>query len=187
MRLTIVFAFALAITAQDQRYSSKPGVAEGKSTGKPTDATRIRNAIEFTPDGVFLHRAALDNAFVIEFGMWARTRGDSADVRNTASELILVETRFGDDLRKLAGKKHVVLPEKLNERSAGDRANLLHATDTDRSFVEQLLQRYDREIVSYQREALAGSDPDIKSFALDGVETLQEHRRLVEALQEKLK
>lgn len=185
MRLTIVFAFALAITAQDQRYSSKPGAPGGKST--TTGATRVRNAIEFTPDGVFLHQAALDNAFVIEFGMWARTRGASAEVRNTASGLLLLETKFGDDLRKLAGKKHVALPEKLNDRSPGDRANFLHATDTDRSFVEQLLQRYDREIASFQREAQAGSDFDIKSFASNGVVTLQEHRGLIEALQEKLK
>jgi len=185
MRLTIVFAFALAVTAQQQRYSSKPRAAEGKSK----DAARIKNAIEFTPDGVFLQNAAVDNAFVIEFGIWAKSHGESADVRSAASELVLLETRFGDDLRKLAGRKHVALPEKLNDRDAADRAHIdsLHATDTDGAFIEQLLRRYDREMVSFQREAQAGSDPDIKSFASDGVATLQKHRRLVEALAGKLK
>jgi len=56
MRLTIVFALALTVTAQEQRYSSKPGAPDGKSKG----ATRIKNAIEFTPDGVFLQQAAVD-------------------------------------------------------------------------------------------------------------------------------
>lgn len=185
MRLTIVFALALAVTAQEQRYSSKPGPVDGKSNG----VTRIKNAIEFTPDGMFLQKAAVDNAFVIEFGIWARTRGESADVRTTASELVLLETRFGDDLRKLAARKHVALPEKLNERDAVDRAHIdsLHAADTDRAFVEQLLWRYNQEIVSFQREAQAGSDPDIRSFASEGAARLQEHRRLVEELQGKPK
>jgi len=45
--------------------------------GKFKGATRIKNAIEFTPDGVFLQQAAVDNAFVIEFGIWAKTHGES--------------------------------------------------------------------------------------------------------------
>jgi len=127
---------------------------------------------------------------VIEFGIWAKTHGDSIDLRNTASELALLETRFGDDLRKLAGRKHVALPEKLNERDAAESCP--HRQHAYHGYGPHLLRatapwRYDQEIVSFQREAQVGSDPDIKSFASDAVATLQKHRRLVEALQVKLK
>jgi putative membrane protein len=184
MRLTIVFALALAVVAQDRRYSSKPATAGAR----PKSTVHI-NAIEFTPDGVFLQGAAVDNAFVTEFCSWAKRHSESADVRNTAGELALLETKLGDDLRKLAGRKHVTLTEKLNDRDAAERADIdsFHTTDTDRSFVEQLLWRYDQAIVSFEREGQGGSDPDIKSFASDGAGSLQKHRRLVEALQERLK
>src|SRR5437660_10046986 len=142
--LTIIFAVALVIVAQDRRYSSKP-VTPG---ARPKSAVHI-NAIEFTPDGVFLQGAAVDNAFVTEFCSWAKRHSQSADVRSTATELALLETKLGDDLRKLAGRKHVTVTEKLNDRDAADRAHIdsLHSTDTDRSFVEQLLWRYDQAIV----------------------------------------
>ena len=182
MRLTIVFALALTAAAQDHRYSSKPSAPGGKSKG----VTRVKNAIEFTPDGVFLQKAAEDNAFVIEFGSWAKIHGERGNVRTTASELVFLEMKLGDDLRKLAGRKHVTLPEKVNDRDAAERARIDPA-DTDRSFVEQVLRRYDQEIVSFDREARAASDPDIKSFAADGVVTLQKHRRMVEVLQDKLR
>jgi predicted outer membrane protein len=185
MRLTIVFALALTAAAQDHRYSSKPSAPGGKSKG----GTRIKNAIEYTPDGVFLQKAAVDNAFVIEFSSWAKIHGEIGNVRTTASELAFLEMKLGDDLRKLAGRKHVTLPEKVNDRDAAERARIdsMHPADTDRSFVEQVLRRYDQEIVSFDREAQAASDPDIKSFAADGVTTLQKHRRMVEALQDKLR
>jgi predicted outer membrane protein len=183
MRLTIVFAFALAVMAQQQRYSSKPHALDGKSKG----ATRINNAIEFTPDGVFLQNAAVDNAFVIEFGIWAKTHGEAASVRDAANALASLEAKFGDDLRKLANRKRVAVLEKCNERDAVDRARIdnLHASDNDHAFIEQVLWRYDQEIVNFQREAQGGSDPDIKNFASLGFETLQSHRRLVEVLQKK--
>src|SRR5690242_6861762 len=182
--LTITFAVALALIAQDRRYSSKPATA-----GARAKSGLHINAIEFTPDGVFLQGAAVDNAFVTEFCSWAKRNSESADVRNTASELGLMETKFGDDLRKLAIRKHVTVTEKLNDREAADRAHIdsLHTTDTDRSFVEQLLWRYDQAIVSFQHEGQAGSDPEIKSFASDGVATLEKHRRQIEGLRERLK
>ena len=185
MKFTIVLGLALAVMAQEHRYSSHPPAP----AGKPKGGMRVKNAIEFTPDGDFLRKAAMDNEFVVEFCVWARAHGESGDVRMAASDLILLEFKLGDDLRKLAGRKHVVLPEKVNDRDAVERSRIdsLHAADTDHSFVEQLLRQYDQEMVRFQAEAQSGSDPEIRSFASDGVGILQKHRRLVEAVQDKVR
>lgn len=174
MKFIFVFAVALTLTAQQQRYSSKPVPVDGKSKS----TTRVKNAIEFTPDGIFLQQAALDNAFVIEFARWAKTHGENAGVRSTAVELDSLETKFGDDLRKLAARKHVALPDKPSDPD-------MQGIYSDREFVQQLLRRYDQEMVTFDREGRAGSDPDIRSFAAGGVETLQKHRRHVETLEER--
>jgi predicted outer membrane protein len=179
MRFAIIFALALAVTAQDQRYSSKPPARAGKSK----DAKRVKNAIDYTNDGVFLQKAAEDSAFLFEFSLWARTRAESEDVRSTASDLALLESKFGDDLRKLADRKHVTLPERVTDRAHIDS---VHAGDTGQSFVEQVLRRYDQEMLRFQAEAQNGSDLDIKTFAADGIAVLQKHRQLVQALQDRL-
>ena len=180
MRFTIVFALALVMTAQDHRYSSKPVAPAGKGKG----AMRVKNAIDYTNDGVFLQKAAEDNAFLFEFSQWARTRAESGDVRSTASDLALMESKFGDDLRKLGDRKRVTLPERVTDRA---RIDNLHAADTGRSFIEQMLRRYDLTMLRFQAEAQNGSDLDIKAFAADGVGALQKHRQIVEALQDRLK
>ncbi len=185
MKFTIVLGLAVAVMAQEHRYSSSPPAPAGKSKG----GMRVKNAIEFTPDGAFLQKAAQDNALVIEFGIWARAHGENPYVRGTAGDLIILEFKLGDDLRKLAGRKHVILAEKVNDRDAVERARIdsLHAADTDHSFIEQMLRQYDREMVRFQAEAQSGSDPEIRSFAADGISTLQKHRRLVEAVQDKVR
>jgi putative membrane protein len=185
MRFTIVLGLAVGIMAQEHRYSSKPPVPAGKSKG----GMHVKNAIDFTPEGDFLRKAALDNAFATEFGVWASAHGENPFVRSTASELGLLEMKFGDDLHKLAGRKHVILPEKVNDRDAAERARIdrIHTGDSDRSFIEQLLRLYDQEMVRFQAEAQSGSDPEIRGFAADGVGRLQKHRRLVEGLEDKVK
>jgi hypothetical protein len=63
MRFTIILALALAVMDQDQRYSSKPPARAAK--GK--EAKRVKNAMDYTNDGVFLQKAAEDNAFLFEY------------------------------------------------------------------------------------------------------------------------
>jgi putative membrane protein len=179
MRFTIICALALAAAAQDQRYSSKPPAR----VGKPQDAKRVKHAIDYTNDGLFLQKAAEDNAFLIEFSLWARSRVENGDVRSIASDLVILESKFGDDLRKLGDRKHVTLPEKVTDRAHLDS---VHAGDTDRSFVEQMLRRYDQEMLRFQAEAQNGSDLDIKTFAADGIAVLEKHRQVVQALQDRL-
>jgi putative membrane protein len=180
MRFTIIFAFAVAVTAQDQRYSSKPP----KPAGKVKDGKRVKNAIDYTNDGVFLQKAAEDNAFLFEFSLWAKSHAESGDVRSAASDLSLLESKFGDDLRKLADRKHVTLQEKVTDRTHIDS---LHVADTGQSYMEQMLRRYDQEMLRFQAEAQNGSDLDIKTFAADGIAVLQKHRHQVQALQDRLK
>ena len=185
MRLVVVLGCATALMAQTQRYSSNPS-GPGPKSGP---AKHVKNALDYTPDGDFLRRAAEDNAFAIEYAVWSRAHGKSEAVRGTATELLAQETKLGDDLRKLAVHKHVLLREKINDRDAAERSRIdsIHSGDTDQSFVEQLLRRYDQEMVGFQKEADSVADPDIRAFASAGVGTLEKHRKLMEALVGKIK
>src|ERR1700738_437444 len=101
--------------AVKQRYSTRPNASSGKVRGVHKG---IPSATDFTSDGEFLKQTALDNAFLIAVEKWTKEHRVSGDVRRTASKMLAEDQRLGDEIRKLAGRKHVTLSDSRNEEDA---------------------------------------------------------------------
>jgi len=150
-----------------------------REAGQQSHGNQERSGITF--EGDFLRQAAEDNAFLLEIARWTKDQGHEGDVRNIANELLMGETRLGDELRKFAAKKHVTLPDKLSEADSAARLRMesLKAQDVDQFFVEEAQNRYRQEITRFETEAQQGIDPDIKKWAAGGTATLERHQKLV--------
>lgn len=170
--LTMLLSFAL--TGQDRSYTNQSAAAKKSGRGIP-----IKNTAEYTFEGDFLRRAAADNAFLLEISKAAKLQG-SSNVRTIAGELVSGEGKLGEEIRKLAARKHITLPDTLTEadNAAKQRMESLSAEDLDQFFTEQALLRYRIEIISFETEAKQGIDLDIKKWAADELGRLERHQKL---------
>lgn len=156
------------VPLQQHRYSTRTATPRGKPHGSPE---RIRNPVDYTTDGEFLKQSAKNNARLLEIVSRTKDHGSGADIRRAAGELLVVHTRFGEDLRRIAAKKHVSLPEQIRP-----------AADSGLTFTDQVLNHCVIEIARFETEAKQGSDPDIRKWVANQIATFEKDRQMMETL-----
>lgn len=168
---------------QQQRYSTRPNASGGKAHGIPK---HLPGATDFTSDGEFLKQTALDNAFLTALEKWTKEHRAGADVRRTASEMLGEDLRLGDEIRKLAGRKHVTLGDTRNEADAAALSGMdsLHGSEAERFFIDQVTMRCQLEIARFETEAQQGNDPDIRKWASSQIAIFDRHVEMLRALKQ---
>src|SRR5881409_2554006 len=58
-----------------------------------------------------------------------------------------------------------------------DRQAKLSGADFDRAYMKDMVKEHDRDVKAFRKEADAGKDPDVRSWAAKTLPTLQEHQQ----------
>jgi putative membrane protein len=179
--VVLALAFAFLMPMQQQRYSTRPSASSGKVHGI---SKQVQSATAFTSDGEFLKQTAVDNAFLTAVEKWMKEQRFGGDVRQHASEMLIEDVRLGDELRKLAGRKHVTLSDSRNEADAATLSNMtgLHASEAERFFIDQVSLRCRLEIARFQTEAQQGNDADIRKWASSQIAVFDKHVEMLRTL-----
>jgi len=166
---------------QQQRYSTRPGASSGKVRGGPK---QVQSATAFTSDGEFLKQTAADNAFLTAVERRTKEHGVDGDVRHSASTMLAEDLRLGDELRKLAGRKHVTLSDTRNEDDAATLSDMdgLRGSEAERFFIDKVMVRCQLEIARFQTEAQQGNDPDIRKWASSQIAIFDRHVEMLHTL-----
>jgi len=139
-------------------------------------------------DKAFMTKAAQGNLFEVRVGELAHKKTTSEDVRKLATRLIVDHTANNVELKRLATKHNVELPNEPNEQQRKELARLekLSGPEFEQAYVELMIKDHKADIALFEKQ-IAASQGDVKEFAEKTLPVLREHLKMAEETQKKLK
>ena len=135
-------------------------------------------------DTEFATKAAEAGMAEISAGRAAEVNGQSADVKSFGKKMVDDHTKAADELKNVAAKSGVKLPTTMSaaQKAAGEKLAKLKGAEFDKAYAEQAVKDHEEAVALFKKEASAGSDAGLKSFALETLPTLEDHLRMAKAL-----
>lgn len=126
----------------------------------------------------FMVQAANTDLFEIQTGQKASAKGSITEVRELAQRLVSDHTTSSMELKALAERKKIALPDSLSEDKKIIRNRLSGETGTlfDKDFANVQVTAHDEAISLYEQAARELQDPGIKAFAIKILPVLKMHR-----------
>ena len=170
-RLLLSSAAVIALMA------SVPAIAQ-----QPTSAPRNSAAQQQVskPDMEFMKKAAIGGMAEVELGKLAQQNGQSQQVKDFGSRMVQDHSQAGDQLKSIAQQKGVQLPDQLDgeHRAMRDRLAKLQGDQFDRAYMRLMMSDHDKDVKEFRKEAQTSKDPDLKRFARDTLNTIEQHDQL---------
>lgn len=142
-----------------------------------------------SPDQNFMMKAAQGGMAEVQMGKLAMEHGQNQAVKDFGQKMVDDHGKANDELKDLAGKKGVTLPSGLDakDQSTLDRLSKMSGAGFDKAYMKDMVTDHRKDIAEFEREANSGKDPDVKDWASKTLPTLQEHLRMAEDTNGKLK
>lgn len=150
-----------------------------------TATTLIAVPAHAKSDEAFMKDAAHAGAAEIEASKLAQTKAKSADVKAFADSMITDHTRVAEELKALAAKKNVKLPEGPSVKQKAE-LKLIDAGDNDK-FDERYAKHFGVNahkdtIKLFEDAANNAKDPEVKAWAEKTLPGLKHHLEMAQAL-----
>jgi putative membrane protein len=176
--------------AQQSRPQSMPGSTPNGSTSRDMnnpDATTGNNPNTMTTrldDKTFAKNAALGGMTEVELGKLATQKASSDAVKQFGQKLIDDHTKANDQLKEIAGKENITIPDALDSKhqSRVDKLSKLSGPEFDKAFVKDAVKDHEHDISEFKSEAQNGSDPNVKQFASNTLPALEDHLSMAKNL-----
>jgi putative membrane protein len=167
----------LAITASAQN----PSAAEHSRKGQ--------TANRLSADNTFVTKAAVGGMAEVELGKLAQQRASSDAVKDFGKRMETDHSKANEELKTTAANKGITLPTTLDAKHQAtmDRLSKLNGAAFDRTYMQEMVKDHREDVAEFQKEANSGDDPDVKAFAGKTLPTLQEHLKMAEETDAKVK
>jgi len=164
----VTLAFAAAGFAQRQT----PNTTQNQPNTNGT--TLISSGSE---DIEFMLDAAKGGLAEVELGKLAAERAQSDEVKKFAQRMVDDHTKANEQLKQIAESKSIKLPTEVEtkDKALMQRLEKLNGAAFDRTYMNAMVNDHVKDVSEFKREANAGRDPQVKSFATSTLPTLEEH------------
>lgn len=178
-------------SSQSSSSSQSSTTDQGTTTGKhhknrganaSMDQTGTSGTLSAS-DKTFATKAAEGSIAEIKFASLAEQKTDDQQIKNFAHKLTEDHTKALDEIKSIAQKKGITLPDSMNAKDQAeyDRLSKLSGDQFDKAYTRFMERDHHKDIAEFRREAEKGQDPDLKSYAANTVPTLESHLRMAEA------
>jgi putative membrane protein len=136
-------------------------------------------------DVAFAMKAVQGGMAEVRMGKLAAEKANSADVKAFGRQMVADHTKANDDLKSVAQKKGMTLPNDMSARQQARHRKLekLSASAFDRAYVEHMVKDHQEDVKEFHKEANTGKDEDIKGFASRTLPVLQAHLDKIRSIQ----
>lgn len=140
-------------------------------------------------DMKFVMEAASGGLLEVELGNYVAQAGSSPDVKAFAQRMVTDHSKANKELMMLAENKQIKIPKEMNRKHMKTYQKLkgMQGADLDKAYMKQMVKDHKDDVKAFGNEAKKGKDPDIKAFAANTLPTLQEHLKLAQDIQTKMK
>lgn len=157
------------------------GASGAQSTEVQTDTAKTQLAAD---DLQFMNEAARGGIAEVKMGELGQSNGESPQVKEFSRKLVEDHTKANDELKKLAAKKGVNLPDDMGEQHKTMVQHLasLKGREFDSAFKQHAIEDHQKDIEKFKTASEKAQDPELKAFASKTLPVLQQHLELARQL-----
>jgi len=140
-------------------------------------------------DQAFLRDASQGNLTEIENARLALKSAASDEVRRYAQRILDDHTRNQSDLRGVAQKAGVDLPNDIDSHHHDMQTQLtrLSGSDFDREYIRMMISDHQKDISKFEDAARNSKDSEVRDFASKTLPTLRDHLKSARDINDRLK
>lgn len=129
------------------------------------------------PDSEFATKAAEGGMAEVKISKLAVNKAASPEVKTFAQKMVSDHTKANVELKKLAAKKSMTLPAKIDDdhQKAYDKLASLTGDDFDKQYMKAMTDDHDDTVKLFKDEMNNGKDEDLKQFALRTLPIIEKH------------
>jgi len=137
-----------------------------------------------TDDCNFIQATAQGGMTEVKLGELASTSGQRDDVKEFGQRMVKDHTSINVNLKALAAQKEVTLPDSLDAKHQAivDKMSGLSGSDFDSAYIACMIKDHKMDAKAFKTESSATKDTDIKNFVDKTVPVVQEHMKLIAAM-----
>jgi len=128
-------------------------------------------------DTHFAKEAAQGGMAEVKLGQLAEDKGYSDSVKSFGKRMVDDHSKAGDKLKEVASRENITLPTDISakDQATYDGLSKLNGAAFDRAYARDMVKDHEADVAAFQKEANAGRDDSLKSFASETLPTLQDH------------
>jgi putative membrane protein len=171
----VALAFATAGFAQNQTPNTTPTQNPTRTQTQP--ATQSHFTSSGSEDIEFILDAAKGGMAEVELGKLAADRAQNDEVKKFAQRMVDDHSKANDQLKQIAESKGIKLPSEVEgkDKALMQRLEKLQGAAFDRAYMNAMVNDHVKDVNEFKKEANAGRDTQMKSFASSTLPTLEEH------------
>ena len=151
----------------------------------PTAETQARQRPEHgSHDADFAIAAADGGLLEVRLGELAKKQASSQEIKSFANTMTIDHGKANDELKNLASKLSISLPQNLSEKSQQKYDELAQkkGTSFDKAYSEMMVKDHQETIEKFQTEATNGLQPELRDWAGAKIPNLQHHLTMVKKI-----
>jgi len=180
-----VLSAGFGFSAVAQTATSPAAPAAGSSASRPAAKESSLNR----SDRKFIETAAQGGLAEVELGKLAAQKAQSADVKQFGERMVQDHGKANQQLMQIAQQKGVNVPTALEgkHKRMYDKLSKAAPDKFDREYMDAMEDDHKKDVREFREASKDAKDADVKAFATQTLPVLEEHRKMAEALHEKVK
>lgn len=138
-------------------------------------------ALADSGDKSFVDKAAAGGMAEVKLSKLAMDKGQSPEVKQFARKMVEDHSKANVELKQIAEKKGLSTPATMDDKHQKiyDKLVKLDGADFDKEYMRAMADDHDETIKLFKDESQSAQDPELKSFAMKTLPTLQKHDDMV--------
>ena len=136
----------------------------------------------------FANEAAQGGIAEVELGRIAAQKATDPSVRAFGQRMVADHSRAGAELKNIAAKKGMQLPNDMNSEQKSEMEKLarLSGEEFDKEYMSVMLKDHEDDVKAFETQSKDGNDADVKAFAAKTLPTLQDHLQMAREAAQKV-
>ena len=133
----------------------------------------------------FLKKAADGGMTEVELGKIAQKNGQKESVKSFGSHMVKDHGKANDDLKSIAGKMNVMLPDKVSAEHQAkiDQMTKMTGDAFDTAYAKGMVEDHEKTIAEFEKASGIAKNADLKKFVDDTLPTLRHHLKMAKEMQ----
>jgi len=131
-------------------------------------------------DQTFADAAASGGLAEVQLGRLAQQRGSLDQTKQFGAQMVTDHSKANQQLQQIASQQNIKLPTEPTSAQALTYTQLeaLKGLAFDKRYAEVMISDHQDTIATFENQASAGQDPQLKTFAQSTLPTLQHHLQM---------
>lgn len=136
-------------------------------------------------DTAFIKKAAEGGMTEVELGKIAEKNGEKDDVKTFGSHMVKDHGKANGELKGVAGKMNVALPDKVSAEHQAkiDKLSKLTGAAFDTAYAKEMVASHEKTIASFETAKGKVGHEDLKKFINDTLPVIKEHLEMAKKME----